>query len=564
MSEWVLPEAVPPEVTSSLASLPEQLHSVFFRRGLLTVADVERFTQPLEQELPAPSELPGVDEATALLKHAGDQGLPIVVYGDYDADGVTGTALLVSSLRAEGFDADYYVPDRFAEGYGLNKEAVQRLWQNGRRILVTVDCGTRAIQEIALARELGFKTVITDHHHPHEVLPAADAMINPRLASGSSPFLGLAGVGLAYILAASLLQNTGPGLADRMLDLVALGTVADLAPLRDVNRALVARGLALINARPRIGIAALMKAAGIRPGSVLASHIGFGLGPRLNAAGRMEHADLGVRLMLTEDAVEAEQLAQELDHLNRVRRNKTKAAVEKAEGLLGPTEALDHVLFVVDEAFHEGVVGLAASRLVERFHRPALVGRPSEGTIRGSARSIEGFHITSALETCQDLLLDFGGHAAAAGFQIKEADADRLAAGLNELARAQYGTRPPPARVEVDSIVRLRDLDETILGFLEGLEPFGEGNRAPVFAAFGVEIANARKVGASGDHLKMTLLDGGKPYDAIAFRQGPMSDVLRSRADLIFHYEWNEFRGIRSPQLHVLEVRPPELGPASR
>jgi single-stranded-DNA-specific exonuclease len=537
---------------------------MFFRRGLVSMDDVETFTHPLGQALPDPALLSGIVQAVELLMRARPQGSPVVVYGDYDADGITGTALLVSWLRKAGFDVEHYIPDRFEEGYGLNSEAVKHLWEKGKRLLLTVDCGTRALEEINLARQLGFQTIVTDHHHPHETLPPADVVVNPRLDPPDSPFLGLAGVGLAYMLASSLGQSMGMDGSDPGVDLVALGTVADLAPLSGLNRNLVARGLANINAGPRLGVAALMNAARIRPGSVLSSHIGYGLGPRLNAAGRMEHGDLGIQLMLTQDPVEAESLAEQLDELNRARQAETRAALERAEAHLGSIDTLDHVLFVVDEGFHEGVVGLVASRLVERFNRPALVGRPSEGTIRGSARSIEGFHITSALEAFEELLLEFGGHAAAAGFQIRESVAGQLAAGLNELAERQFGMHLPPRKLEVDSVVRLGDLDEGLLELLESMEPFGEANPPPLFAAFEVEIASARKVGGGGDHLKMTLVDGGRPFDAIAFRQGKKSDELRARADLVFHFEWNEFRGIRAPQLNVIDIRPAGTPPANR
>jgi single-stranded-DNA-specific exonuclease len=488
-----------------------------------------------------------------MLKAIG-QGKPIVVFGDYDADGVSSTALLTEAIRDVGGSAIPYLPNRFEEGYGLNNDAISRLWQQGGRLLVTVDCGIRGNSQVDHARKLGFEVIVTDHHHPGGTLPAASAIVNPRQEGDSYPFKELAGVGLSYKLAGALRAALGRAEPQAGLDLVALGTVADLAPLHGENRVLVTAGLEQINRRSRPGLAELASVSGLEA-DVSAVDIGYRLGPRINAAGRMESADEALALLLTEDRNEARQLAAKLDSYNRQRQDETRQLQEEAERelLRSPEEA--SLLFAVGADFHEGVVGLAASRLLERYYRPVLVASRNGDIIKGSARSIPSFHITDALERCSDLLLEFGGHAAAAGFQLHQDNLDEFYARMNEAAELQFQGELPQPELPIDAVVQPGDLGESLLAQLEGLKPYGHGNPAPTFAARRMKKLEARPVGSNGSHLKMTVSDGHNYFDAIGFGLGGLSESLPPAIGVAFHFEWNEFRGRRTPQLNIVDVK---------
>lgn len=552
---WSLPEPLPQEVDKELDLVPSLLRPVLFARDIRSRQAAERYLAKRVRDLHDPLGLPDMEAAVRMVLGAVADGKRIAVYGDYDVDGITGTALLSTQLANLGAEVETYIPDRFEEGYGLNVQAVEELARRAE-LMITVDCGTRALQEVRRAVDLGLQVIITDHHHPGDAIPPAQALINPRRPDSEYPFSGLAGVGLAYKLAQAIAEEGGENRIVEMLDLVALGTVADLAPLRDENRILVAAGLEQLNHAQRPGLRALIEVAGLRPGSVSATNIAFGLGPRLNAAGRMKSAMLALRLLLAESDEEAKDLAEKLDRFNRARQEETRQAVERARQLALQDGAGRSVLFAADEGFHEGVIGLAAARLMEEYYRPAIVGRREGGVVKASARSIPEFHITEALEACSGLLVQFGGHAAAAGFTARAQQLPELVERLRNLAEAGYEERPPTPRLEVDAVVNLQELDEALLEALEGFEPFGKGNEPPVFAAFGTELLDLRAVGREDAHLKMTLRSGPRVFDAIAFRQGDRIAGLGRQVDVAFHYEWNEYRGYRSPQLNVLDVRP--------
>ncbi len=552
---WNLPEALPQEMDEALDLVPRLLRPVLVSRGIKSRRDAEKFLANRVEDLRPPLALPDMEAAVRMVCAAIAVGKRIVVYGDYDVDGISGTALLTKYLTAIGAEVESYIPDRFQEGYGLNLQAVEDL--AGRAdLMITVDCGTRALPEVHRAVDLGLQVIITDHHQPGEAIPPAQALVNPRRARSEYGFKGLAGVGLAYKLAQSIAEARGEVPPIELLDFVALGTVADLAPLKGENRILVAAGLEQLNRAQRPGLRALMEVGGFRPGNVSATNIAFGLGPRLNAAGRMESGLLALRLLLAESEAEAKPLAEQLDRINRARQEETRRAVERARQLALQDEAWSSILFAADGKFHEGVIGLAAARLMEEFYRPAIVGRREGDYVKASARSIPEFHITEALEACSSLLVRFGGHAAAAGFTAHTQDVPELVERLRELAAARYEDRPPTPQLDVDAVVKLEELDEPLLGVLERLEPFGKGNDPPVFAAFGAELLNLRAVGRDNAHLKMTLRSGKKVCDAIAFRQGARIADLDRQVDVAFHYEWNEYRGYRSPQLNVVDVRP--------
>ena len=395
---------------------------VLYARRIDTLARLEAFWSD-SFELANPFSMAGMNEAVARLRQALIRQEPIVVYGDYDVDGISATVLLVSALRKLGGRVSYYVPDRFSEAYGLNNDALTHLYESGARLVVTVDCGIRSPNEVAHAHSLGLDIIVTDHHSVPAQLPSTPAVIDPKRSDCPYPFKELAGVGVAYRLADALFRvqarMTGfdPSCLDELLDLVELGTVADIVPLIDENRTLVRRGLERMRSVPRPGLQALMDVAGVKVEDVDSQDIAFRLGPRLNAAGRLQHASLAYDLLMAETYEAARPLAEQLDAVNRERQSMLEKQVEQARQGLGDLDGRP-LLLVHGPDYHEGLVGLIASRLTEEFYRPTLVMRAEEEGARGSARSVEGFHITHALDACADLLSRYGGHERAAGFSL--------------------------------------------------------------------------------------------------------------------------------------------------
>lgn len=500
--------------------------------------------------------LEGMHRTLERLQKAGQDGERVVVYGDYDADGITATALLMEALRAFGLDVFHYIPDRFEEGYGLNREALDEIASSGASLVVTVDCGVRAIPEARHAAELGLDLIVTDHHQPGPRLPSAFALINPKQPGDRYPFKQLAGVGLAYKLAQALSQAEGKKPPENLLDLVAIGTVADLAPLTGENRTLVRRGLERLNATERAGLRSLVHKSGYSFGDLDATSIGFGIGPRLNAAGRLSTAEKALQLLQAQGTAQADEIAGELDRLNTERRRVTRVVLEKARAMVVEALELPTILFAVDESFDEGVVGLAASRLTDEFYRPSVVATRGAEVTRASARSIPEFHITEALEACSDLLVRYGGHRAAAGFSVLNQDLPRLQERLNEIGLEQLAPLDLRPEVNLDACVSLSEMSWDVLGFLEQIEPCGQKNPRPIFAAENVRVLEKRCVGADRKHLKLTLSDGGKAFDAIAFRMGFLEAELGGEVDVAFRLERNNYMGVTSLQLNVEDIRP--------
>jgi len=477
------------------------------------------------------------------------------VYGDYDTDGVTAAAIMAEALEALGLDVQVHIPNRFGEGYGLNAEALKKLAQDGVRLLVTVDCGVRSEAEVILARDLGMEVVITDHHETGAVLPPAVAVVDPKGEPEGRGFREYSGAGIAYLVAHALALSQSRPEPQELLDLVAIGTISDLVPLVDMNRGLVQRGLAQLRQTKRPGLKALMEIAGLRGKVLTAASIGFGLGPRLNAAGRLDSAMVAYSLLVAEDAEQARKLAEGLDRTNRERQDLTREMVDRARRQVLAAEEDDLVLFAAAEDFNEGVVGLAAGRLMEEFYRPCIVARMGAEITRASARSIPEFPITQALDECAEWMLQYGGHAAAAGFTVETKKLPHVLSRLQELARERLGDDGPVASLRVDAEVSLRDLDEDLMAFVERLEPCGFGNPSPLLVARGVRVVSARQVGSDRAHLKLMVQDATGTQEAIAFRKGHLAPPVNSLVDLAFQLERNEYLGVASLQLNVRELR---------
>ncbi len=564
---WQVVPTAPPSHIARFPHLHPITVQVLYNRGLTDPADVVAFLSGESGEA-NPFALQGMHAAVTRLRQALRASEPIAVYGDFDADGVTATALLVQTLRALGGRVRPYIPHRVDEGYGLHKETLTQLARDTVRLVVTVDCGVRSLDEIAHANRLGLDVIVTDHHSVGLELPEAVAVVDPKRADSRYPFGELAGVGVAYKLAQALLRSHRQTPVttqevrleeEDLLDLVALGTVADLVPLLGENRTLVHRGLARINHMERPGIEALCRQAGLKPGQVDTTAIGYTLGPRLNAAGRMDHAKSAYQLLETKYSAEAEQLAGELNRLNRERQQLTLETQERARQLALVTAKDAPLLFAAAPDFRAGIVGLVASRLVDEFYRPAVVVEVGEKVSRGSCRSIPEFHITDALDECTGLLVRHGGHAAAAGFTVSNENLDSLADRLRELAAERLADVELVPALTIDAEVELAHMSWELQRELAQLEPCGYANPHPLFLSRNVRLLSQRAVGKEGRHLKLRLSDDHTTWDGIAFRQGEWAGKLPDRVDIAYHLEVNEWNDQRRLQLNVQDVRPSGL-----
>lgn len=562
---WVVAPPITLQADEALAKFPPILKQILFNRGLATDAEARAFLKAEPNADTDPFQLIGMDATVDRICHALEKDEPIAIYGDYDVDGVTATALLVQALGTLGATVRGYIPNRFDEGYGLNKEALDSLQADGVKLVITVDCGIRSPDEALHARSLGLDLIISDHHHPDgENLPQAFAVINPKQHGDPYPDKDLAGVGIAYKIIEALIQGRGKTKEESpvfplssLLDLVALGTVADLAPLVGENRVLVRKGLRQIRETKRQGLFSLAGVADVKIDKVTAGNIGFMLGPRLNASGRLESALASFELLTTTDFMRAGQLAMQLDTQNRQRQALTRSMQEQAEAIAMGEDPEAFLLFAAHEDFNPGVVGLAASRLTEVYYRPAIVAAKNAEETRGSCRSIPEFHITDALDLCKDLLVRHGGHAAAAGFTVRNENLPELVARLKEIAKDQLGSKDLRQTLTADVEVPLSDLNFDVLKHLSYLEPTGYGNPEPVFVSRNVKVKVVRTVGAEGKHLKLTFEDeSGATYDSIGFRMGHLKPDLPPRVDILYHLEANEYNGRTTLQLNLKDLKP--------
>ncbi len=545
---------------ASLKNALETLGQLLFNRGHATAAAARAFLRAEVDFDTNPLQLLGMETAVARIRRALQDGELIAIYGDYDVDGVTATALLVQTLRSLNGNVKGYIPNRFEEGYGLNPDALDTLKAEGAGLVISVDCGIRSPAEALHAKIIGLDLIISDHHHPDADLPEALAVINPKREGDPYPDKDLAGVGVAYKIAEALHRTLQPSSLqlETLFDLVALGTVADLAPLTGENRMLVRKGLLKIRATTRQGLYSLANAANLSLPKTTAVDIGFLLGPRLNAAGRLDSALAAFDLLTTEDVFIAGQLAQKLDAQNRERQALTRKIQEQAEQMAMDDDPTAHLMFAVHPDFNSGVVGLAASRLVDTFYRPAAVGQVGEETTRCSCRSIPEFHITAALDECKDILVRHGGHAAAAGFTVENSKLPALKERLKEIACRELAHLDLRPALSADMEVPLAKMNSDVLKYLDALQPTGYGNPDAVFVSRNLTVKSARAVGADSKHLKMTLADGRYAIDAIGFRLSPLLPELPvgANVDVMYTFEKNEFNGRESLQMNLKDVKP--------
>jgi single-stranded-DNA-specific exonuclease len=531
--------------------------SLLLARGVTTP---NQATVWMSHQLPHdPFLIPDMEQAVERLHRAVMTHEPVCFYGDYDVDGISATSLYLSFFGELGANVRAYVPHRLREGYGLNAGAVQRLHDEGVSLLVTSDCGTTAHREVALAAQLGMDVIVTDHHQTDERMPSAVAVLNPHRSDARYPFRGLCSTALAYKVAQA--YRLGYGQAgvplESLLDLVALATIADVVPLQDENRGFVREGLAQLSRGARCGIRALKQMAGVTR-DCSADTIAFKLAPRINAAGRLDDAMLGVRLLTTESPAEAQRLADQLEQLNRKRQQLEAEVMAEALTLVKEQE-LPPALVLASRHWHLGVVGIVASRLVERFHRPAVVVAVNEqGIGKGSARTVGGFDLYEGLAACRDIVEAFGGHPSAAGVTVRESRLDEFRARFCNVVAGWASDSSKIPTIHVDAELRLDEVNLRLMQEIRTLHPFGAGNPEPTFAVTRLEVMDARTVGEK--HLKMTVRQGGSlPFDSIGFGMKSLIErgiPSRVPVDLAFTPELNHWNGYDRIQLRIRDVRP--------
>ena len=557
---WKISPLVPPHISRELSEHSPFLRQLLFNRGITTAESARAYLGADSPTDTNPFALKDMDKAVALIHNALENKQNVAIYGDYDTDGVTSSALLYEFFDQLGHTPRVYIPNRFDEGYGLNLEAIQQLASEGINLVITVDCGIRSLEEVALAKQLGMKIIITDHHLPGKELPDADAVIDPHQAGDPYPFKMLAGVGMAYKIAkAYLLAYPDPAIDYRQwLELVSIGTVVDIAPLDGENRALVKAGLQQMRQTQRQGLYSLIQTSGIKIDQLNAGHLGFGIGPRLNAAGRMDSALAAFELLTTKDLFRAGSLAQQLDNYNSQRKEIMHAIQDRVVAEANAADPDTPIIISVAEDYEEGVVGLAAGRVTEGFYKPAIVGRLENGMVKGSCRTIPEFNIVEALDQCADLLEHYGGHAMAAGLSLKIEQLETFTERITQIAREKLAGMELAPELSIDYEISLDKLKpEHIPGILSDiatLEPTGTSNPDALFCSRNCRVARTYCVG-DGRHLKLTLGTGMHQFDAIAFNQGHWLQDMPAYVDVAYAFEINTYQGRQSLQLNVRDIK---------
>lgn len=564
---WIIGTPAPPETIDALAEaeINPVLAQILYKRGYQTAQEVIAFLKQYDLD-DNPFRIMGMVEAVYRIRRAIRHREKIAVYGDFDCDGVTATVVLSQALARLGADVIPYIPDRIDEGYGLNTPALKALAEMGVTVVVTVDCGIRSVQEVADANQEGLDVIISDHHSIGPEIPPALAILNPKQVGCPYPEKMLAGVGLAYKIVQALYMEAqrrgyrgGEGWRpEQWLDLVAIGTVADIAPLCGENRVLVSEGLKRLNRPERPGVMSLLEAAHIKPGKVDTTGIGFMLGPRINAAGRLRNAMLAYHLLTASDLASARRTAQELNALNEERQGKTREMHAWAEEALAASPSDPPLIFAANPRFEQGIVGLVASRLTEQYYRPSVIVQTGEHESHGSCRSIPEFHITHALDECRDLLERYGGHGGAAGFTVQTRHVPQLRARLQEIALEWLAGHELVPTLQIDAELTLEQLTSGLARSLKVLEPTGECNPAPVFLTRGASIAQRVVMGSNQQHLKLYFASGSNLIEAVAFHQAAQAEVLPDVVDVAYRVEINQWNGTERVQMTVEDIRVPQ------
>lgn len=563
MRRWKLEDPVPEEAHEALSAFPRVLAAMLWRRGIRTEEEAWRFLKPdWERDVHDPFLFDDMRKAVDRIMRAKEDGERITIHGDYDADGVSGSVILAGALSAIGAEHDVFLPHREKDGYGMNAASVEKLAESGTKVIITTDCGISNAAEVARANELGVDVIITDHHELPPELPEAHAILHPLREGESYPFKWLTGGGVAFKLAQALWKEAGlpEGQEKWLVDMAAISTVADIGKLVGENRALVHYGLVVLNKTRRLGLAKLIETTRYRDADLDAESIGFQIAPRINAAGRMDHAKEAYDLLVAEDEEEAERRAGVLESLNLDRREETSRMMAEAEPMALAQADRNGIVLIGNDDWTGAICGLVASRVAERHHRPTVVlTRNAAGDYVGSGRSVAGFHITAALRKLDRLLERYGGHGAACGMTVAGDKVEEFAESFRSLLDEELDAADLVPMIGIEEELSLADASAETVELVSRLAPFGEGNPKPLFLLKGVRVALVRPVGKDGAHLRMEVVDAsGRRLKLIAFRAGARADEAApgSELDVVVELSMNEWNGRRTPQGRVVEFRP--------
>ena len=555
-SRWNLLPSIPDQHLSDAPGFSRLVAQLFYNRGLTGPSQLQSFLAADESLSADPNLLPDMHQAVARIYQALLSGEKIAIYGDFDADGITATALLVQGLSTLKCKATPYIPHRLTEGYGLKTAALEKLQKQGISLVITVDCGITALSQVKRAKRLGLDVIITDHHTPTTEIPPAKAVINPKLPDSNYPFSELAGVGVALKLLQALFWGLGrEKQLNELIDLVALGTVADMVPLLGENRYLVKQGLELLSTSPRLGIKEMITQSGLDATSLDSESISWIIAPRLNAAGRLEHAMGSYRLLMTDSPEEAQGLAKWLEQKNAERQRLTTKVLTKAREQVA-TQGDSPLLIASDRDYPAGIMGLVAGRLSEEYYRPVIVIRTGEQMSGGSCRSIPEFDIINALNQCGHLLNYFGGHSRAAGLGLRTRNLPRLQQELLELAATELEGVDLRPKIDIDAEVVLRDLGGDTFPTIQKMSPFGQGNPAPTFLSRRVEVVDCHTMGNGDEHLRMKLRQDDTVWDGVGFGLGDYLSEVSSPLDIVYNLEVDRWGGEEKLRLNILDFGP--------
>ena len=537
--------------------VPQAIARVLVARGVDSPEKLRLFLEPPHRLPHDPQRLPGMDSALQRLYHAVERQEKVGIFGDFDVDGVTGTAIIAEGLSALGVPVQPYLPHRLDEGHGLSDEAVSHLTQGGVTLIITVDCGMSSVSEVARARQVHCDVIITDHHAPPDTVPQATATINPQMPGNTYPFIDLCGAGLAFKLMQGIYEYYGQPWPRSLLELAALGTIADLVPLLDENRFLVQEGLKELARTQRPGLRALYRRASIQTRSLTSETISYQLAPRLNAPGRMGHSMTSYRLLTSDSPAEAESLADEIEAMNQERRSLTEEAVAIGMAQIEEYGTLPPLLMVEDPSITPGVAGLVAGRLAETFHRPSVaMAYVDAERVTASARSVPEFNLIECFAACEDLFVKYGGHSQAAGFTILRQKIPELRNRLSAMLPGSFVVQQAHPVIKVDAEVDLRELTPDVLRWIEDLEPFGKGNTQPVFLTRGLRVTGVQYIGRQGQHVKFRARQGKSEWTVLAFNQANKWSYTATDIDLVYTVMADFWNGERRLNLRALDFRP--------
>lgn len=541
-------------------SLPPVIACIILNRGITADKDVAAFLKKGLDGVLNPYDFNDMEDAVRRIKTAIENGEKITVYGDYDVDGVTATALLFRFLKSVGADVDFYVPDRHKEGYGLNIPAINRLIKKGTKLFISVDCGITSVGEVEFAKTMGADFIVTDHHTCKEDIPRAVAVINPKRPDSCYGFDGLCGAGVAFKLSLAVAIAFGmeaKSVFMEYVDLAAIGTVADVVPLLSENRVIVEKGINAISNTKNQGIKALLSVAGMDNKTPDSQTIAFAISPRLNAAGRMEHAEIAVRLLIEDDYEKAVEIARYLDSLNKKRQATEREIYKDALAQIETFTDAQNVYVLSGENWHGGVIGIVASKISDMLYRPCIMIACEGGKGTASGRSIEELNLFDALSSCEDILSAFGGHSQAAGLSIKQEDIDEFRRRINEFAKTQFQDKELVPKISIDCNIDTGSISMASAKTVAMLEPFGMGNEVPVFSASGLRIITIQTMGAENQHLRLYLNDGKNSFNAVGFNMGELINEYKS-GDVIsiaFSMSVNVYNGTENLQLMLKDVK---------